>query len=98
VAAHRVAEPLIRLVVEGNNQQAGGVPIQAMHDSPAILCAHAPDPRPAMEDPPGEGSPTVTCTRMGHDPGRLVDDGEVFVLVAHRKGNVLRSQSRFGGR
>jgi hypothetical protein len=91
-APHEALEPGVRLLRAGDDEQARGVTVEAVHDSRAVLLAASGA---------GGGQRVCQCAagvsrrRMNDDTRRLVDDEEMLVGV--RDGEVGLGYGRLGG-
>ncbi len=79
-----LAERCMRRVVFGNDQQARGSLVEAVHDAGTLDAADAGEARAAMGDERvDQGSAGMSGGRVHDDVGRLVDDDNVGILVDH---------------
>ena len=69
----------------GDDEQARGVLVEPVHDAGAAWAAHTGDPRGVGEQRRGECPARVACARMDDEPGGLVEDEHLLVLVHDRE-------------
>ena len=79
-----VAEPSMREVGLGDDHETGGVAIEAMHDARATFRAARQGGAARHERVYQRVVPVPGCG-MDDEPGRLVEDGEVIILVHDRQ-------------
>ena len=79
-------------LILGDNQQPGGVKVQAMDDAWADFAAHAADVGTAGEQGIYQRAIRVAGAGMDCQPGGLVDYGDVGVFVDDGDGDVLGFQ------
>ena len=77
----------------GHHHQARGVLVQAVHDAATRQLGQG---RIVMQRGVQHGAGAISCARMHHQPGRLVQHQQVFVLVDDVQGDGLRLQLHFG--
>ena len=76
------AQPLMRAVVLGDDQKAGGVLVEPVHDARPLHAADAGERVAAMRDQRvDQCAGRMPGRRMHHEAARLVDDDEIVVLV-----------------
>ena len=100
VIGELVRQALMRAVVLGHDEQAGGVLVEPMHDARPLHAADARQAVAAMGDERvHERAGLMSRRRVDDQPGRLVDDDEVVVLVHDGKidGFRLRLGRHRGG-
>ena len=96
-AGERRRESDVGFVCLGDDHQTAGILVEAVNDAGACLAADAGKGVPAVgEQCMDEGSTGMAGARMDHEPGRLVDDEQVLVLMDDDQRNVLRYQGRIG--
>ena len=71
---------------ERDDEEPGGVPVEAVHDPPAAPAANSPDLRPPMQHPGVKCHSGGTRPGAGHAAGRLVDHAQVGAPVDHVEG------------
>ena len=82
-------------LVLGGDQQARGVLVQAVDDAGPRLAADADQLVAAMGDQGiDQRAVGIARRRMHHQPGRLVDDDEVLVLINHGQRDILALRTR----
>ena len=64
----------------GDDDESRGLPVEAMDDAGAAL-GPAGERGAARHERVDEGVVPVTRRRMHHQSGRLVDDGQILILV-----------------
>ena len=84
-AAQHALQPSQRLVITGNDQQPGRVPVEPVDDPrPGAVAADLPDQ-------PVDKRRAARARRRVHDqPGRLVDHQQPLVAVGHRELHLHR--------
>ena len=70
-----------RLAVTPQDQAAGGVLVQPVHDALALRCPAGGDVHPETRQGPDHGGPVPAGAGVGGDPGGLVHHDDVGVLV-----------------
>ena len=88
-------EAAIGLLAAGDDEQAGGVAVEPVHDAGTTLVAAGDAP---LEQPVHEGAVLVARRRVHDDAGRLVDDEEPVVLVDDGERDLLGDELRLAGR
>ena len=74
----------------GNHNQAGGIFIQTMNDAGARqMCKH----RVIGQQPIEQGPLPITCRRVHHQTGGLVDYEDMFIFVNHMQIHRFRQKS-----
>ena len=91
--AHELLQPLVRLVRARDNEEARSVPVEPVHDPRPVLLAA----RSLPGQPVDERAARVARSGVHDDPGRLVDDEQVLVLVGNAERHVLRFDRRRRG-
>ena len=92
--ADEVLQTAVRLGRPRDDDEAGGVAVEAVDDAGALeLAARNAVREQALHERP----PSQARRRMHDDSGRLVDDEQVLVLVGDAKAQLLRLEG-FGGR
>ena len=89
-------ELLVRRVVLGDDHDAGGAPVEAMHDSRPHLTADAAEIRDVMEQRVDERARRMAGAGMHHHPGRLVQHGDVGILMQDFEGQLFAGHFRCG--
>jgi len=81
------SEGAVRGVGTGDEENAAGVAVKAVHDAGARIAAGLGEPAEAMEERVDERAAVVTRTEMDHHARGLVDgdDGVVFIKDVHRQ-------------
>ena len=90
-APDRLLQPLVRLVGARDDEQAGGVAVEAVHDPGPVLVAAG---GVVLDQPVHERSRRVPDARMDDDSRRLVDDQQVLVLPGDVQVHRLRLERR----
>ena len=88
------------LLALGDNNAAGGVLIEPMHDAWAHLAADAGQVGAMVQQTVHQGAVLVAGGRMDGEAGGLINDNQVGILVKHIEGNRLSLEigKWFGGR
>ena len=86
VTADEVAQATVRLFASRHDQQAGRVAVDAVDDPRPVRHLASGD---APEEPVHERPRRMPGRRMHHDPGRLVHDEQVLVLVRDPERELL---------
>jgi hypothetical protein len=87
-APYELLETLVRFVRARDDKEAGGVAVEPMDDSGPVLL-----PAPGLSDQAVDERPgPMARARMHDDPGRLVDDEEMLVLVGDAEVDLLALQ------
>ena len=90
VIGELLGEARHRALVLGRDQQAARVLVEAMDDARPRLAADAGQRRAAMGDQRvDQRAVGIARRRMDDEPGRLVDDDEVLVLVDDVERDIL---------
>ena len=77
-------------VVFGGDNEAAGVPVDAVDNAGTLLAPHAGQALPAViQQGVDQGPVRVPRRRMHHHPRGLVHHDDVLVLVYHVQGNIL---------
>ena len=84
----------MRLVRAGDDEQAGGVAVEPVHDSRPVVVVPAFGAE--RQQPVDEGARTGAAGRVHDEPGRLVDDEQVLVLPEDRESIASGSQREHG--
>src|SRR5215211_9113176 len=87
VLLDKALQSRVRLRGARDDEQAGGVSIEAVNDAGPLLL---PTRGAVLEDAVDERSGAVTGRRVDDDSRRLVDDEQVLVLVGDPEADVLR--------
>jgi hypothetical protein len=82
----RLAQQPVGLLGAGDDEQAGGVAVETMHDAGTLGVTAGGGAGKQL----GEGALTVATGRVHDEAGWLVDDQEVLVAVDHREGRRCR--------
>ncbi len=85
----RVLERLEGGVVLGDDEAARRLLVEAVDDARPENAADAREPRDVVQERVDQGPPGVPGGRMDHEPGRLVEDEQVAVLVEDGERQVL---------
>ena len=89
-------ELLVGEVVLRRDDEARGVPVDAVDDAGALLPADAGEGVPAVVEEGVDQRPVgVARSGMHHQPLGLIDDDDVSVLVENVQGDVLGDERRF---
>ena len=89
VGLDELLQALVRLVRPRDDEQAGGVAVEPMHDSRPLLVAARCS---AGENAVDEGPAPVAGRRVDDDAGGLVHDEQVLVLVRDPEVDLFRRQ------
>ena len=87
---------VVRGVVLGDDDQAGRPAIEAVHDARTFLAADAAQVVEVMEQRVDERAARVSGRRMHDHAGRLVDDGEIPILIHDGERQRFRLRRRIG--
>ena len=86
---------LVRSIILCRNDQAAGVPVDAVDDAGAQRAPHAAEAPPAVvEQGVDQGPVRVPRRRVDHHPHRLIDHDDVLVLIDHIQRDILRQGVR----
>ena len=87
----------VSLIIFRNRDQAAGLFVEPMHDARTHLSADRRQRREVMQQRIDQRSPVTCIFRrarpcMDHHPGRLVDDGQVIILINDVERYFLRDR------
>ena len=97
---HLLGEPLVGQLTLGDDQQAGGVTVQAVDDARTQFASHAADVGAAGQQGIDQGAVGMAGAGMHRQASRLDDDDDVIVLVNDADRDVLGKEvgGQSGGR
>jgi len=91
MAAHELLQPAVRLLRAGDHHQPRRVTVEPVHDAgPVGISAGDVVLEESVHECPG----CMPGCRVNDEPGRLVDDDEIVVLVGDPKIHRLRNELR----